>query len=93
MNDYWACNFDDPDSVMPYSWTTEPPTREGLWRSCVEFKDGRTGQYWEHVIFDGKQLFLLGASEDVPLEEYINDPQVAKVFWLGPLPEPQPPKG
>lgn len=58
-------------------WTTEPPTQAGLYFAC---QSGIV--YWVEVL--GNLTVDNPRGDGFPLEDYSH--------WIGPLPQPEPPK-
>jgi hypothetical protein len=84
-------------SAADLKWTTEPPTEPGLYRSYFKSMDGKFEhlEYWEEVEKQDNRLEVRIKDYSESLDEYISDAirDGYKVYWLGPLPVPDPPTG
>ena len=80
----------DGAKMLYGEWTTEPPTREGLYRVSMS----KDNEFWAEVIKERGKLFVVhivhfkrqGFSVRQLLIELVD-----KAHWLGPLPVPAPP--
>jgi len=83
-----------PVTIGCLEWSKELPTVEGLYRMYIEYKNpDHNFSAWEELVSEHGVLCVLCNDYSEPLNEYVEDKTIVSIWWLGPLPEPELPKG
>lgn len=83
---YWTGKQKDNhmETLQAWAWTTEPPTKAGLYKA----RHDDNQFYWGEVVLYNPGIFIfysVGSEVAEGLDNYN--------LWLGPIPEPELPKG
>ena len=81
------CSFPGMWHAKYMRWTTEPPEQGGWFWASIRYASGR---YQRIIFIDKNQTYYAPVDWDDERREHIS--QLGEdVYWLGPLPVPEPP--